>query len=287
MERVRSDFKVLRTGLRSQLSGFVPENEQNAADEEFDAIFNALTPEQQQDLVVRGKQHIPNLNVRSDDAGTVHIDVTKCCVCNGANPQKMRCSKCKREYYCSRRCQNKAWPTHKQSCQASEKQIVQEATTPEMKTSLPCTPLDISDAGNMVQFTVDPETRELKKAFCFQAVPEDTFLSTNTQDGFDFQTFACWMPRLQFDVANNWPLWRTTCFRNRVKQFAVYYHYNRAIVEPKPYFSYDCYLLHGKHMALGIEQTPQPQSIVVPILIAHAQEIARSLQEHDNSHCDA
>ena len=42
-------------------------------------------------------------------------------VCNKCgNPGTLRCSKCKKVYYCSKECQKSDWKTHKLSCSTSQ-----------------------------------------------------------------------------------------------------------------------------------------------------------------------
>jgi len=133
----------------------------------------------------------------------------------------------------------------------------------------------------VINLTVDTQTRQVKMRTAVCQNVKDILLASEEQQPFYFQTFECWMTEQEFAGSNNWPLWRTTCFREDIttgekhKWFTIWYHQNQSIeqdaVQQPYYYSYD-YYDKTKHATLGVSQEAEPQSIVVPKLIHLAKK---------------
>ncbi|KIJ38401.1 hypothetical protein M422DRAFT_259068 [Sphaerobolus stellatus SS14] len=83
------------------------------------ALRNLLMPEEDyNDAILEqlgGKEWLAN---RKTTFKTNHNESKGCRQCEARSTQKplFKCSRCKHIYYCSRECQRKDWPTHKESC---------------------------------------------------------------------------------------------------------------------------------------------------------------------------
>lgn len=131
----------------------------------------------------------------------------------------------------------------------------------------------------MVRFEIDTATSRLNPRFRISAL-SDILLESIEEGDTTFQTSECWMTETEARAANNWPIWRTTCFRKNkdgdmVKQFAVYYHLNKAIVEHASYYSYDGYVA-GAHHNFGISENPENVLAVMPKLLQYARQLAKN-----------
>ncbi len=118
------DAKLLlmaSTFNENELRGKVPDNDIDYAFDEFKEILQTLPLEYKKELLHCGAHNLQHasasIDCQSNDVLISQNGNSYCFECNMILPKtKLRCSRCKKTYYCSKQCQSKHWKDHKFFC---------------------------------------------------------------------------------------------------------------------------------------------------------------------------
>ena len=104
----------------------------------------------------------------------------KCETCGIENPSLKRCSACKAAYYCSKECQNKAWPTHKHECKKATTPVPEANTAPHNRID-DFELLDIIGRGNFTDIFKAIE-KSTKKEFAIKVAEKAKLIKLHKED---------------------------------------------------------------------------------------------------------
>jgi len=104
------------TESRSVVIEQIPELRNNILQNDFEAIASQFKSKMQNESPEDQKAEMTELAAMYDMLNVEDfMEDPKCAVCG--EPAEKRCSKCKMEWYCGRKCQVAAWKKHKPFCE--------------------------------------------------------------------------------------------------------------------------------------------------------------------------